>query len=212
MTDTELRDGACRISSRFNELLFQLPGNKSDNVENMSDLKLAYDSKSGADWDPAFTYPKDVLISFENNIYISKIAANTSNKPNISPASWKRVDVKNLSIGEFYVSATCVVKQNVYNSNDYANYQLVNAWNFTSLVEQGGGILKLNIDPSAGVYNTNYLVMTSGTHLYSTNNIGQTKPVFHMANIIQKTDTYILVKVPLDRYKLQFTLSIVPIQ
>jgi hypothetical protein len=215
MTDSELVEGSCRIQSRFNEILYQLKNASSDTLENLSDLKEQYDTNAGRLFDENFTYAQDILVSFENEIYVSLQNTNLANIPNLSPTFWQKIDVKNLTTGRYYASAFAnIVRAGSSAVYDWNLYTISVSKNFQTLEHLGDGVFKLTFDGSgAGIYDNNYLVMLSdnkrtfavpfSTFLF---------PVYNIANIIQKTATYLIIKIPHNRYAMQFNITLIPLQ
>lgn len=212
MTDTEIKEGLCRIQSRFNEIIYEFLGKSSDRIENLSDLKEQYVDETARIYKPSVSYGLGVICSLNNEIYISKENGNQGNRPDLTITKWKKVDVKNLTTGEYYVSALAYIKQDGYNTNDYDNFNIQSSWNVTSFENYGNGYFKLSFDPNAGLTDTNYLVMQSGHQARFTDPAAPNVPVFWEASVVQKTETYIIIKVPWDRYQQQFHIAIVPIQ
>lgn len=213
MTDLEILEKSCATSKRFNEMLYQLKNNSSDGIENISDLKEQYGNKSGMIYNPEYTYAAGYICSLDNNIYISRLDNNLNNTPSFEGDTtyWKKVEIKNLIQGFYYTSALCRVSQSVYNTNNFANYSIKSSYNITSMVDYGNGLFRINFDLNAGLFDSNYLVMSSSkAGLFAQNPYNRS--VFNDCNVVQKTDTYVMIKVAFNRYTEEFSFAIVPLQ
>jgi hypothetical protein len=211
MTDLQIVENVCRVQSRFNELLFQLKNNSSDTIPNLSDLKFTFDTNAGKKYNQVFSYSIDVLVSYQNEIYISLQNSNLGNLPNVvGSLFWTKVDIKNLVKGSFYAGAHCFIRQDVSNSSNFANFHIQSSWNITTLelYDAVNGIFKLSFDiGTSGIYNDNYLVFTTGYNNFVGNPV---YGIFNQCNIIQKTSTYLLFKVPNNYYNQSFSITIIP--
>lgn len=209
MTDTELMQAICLAQSRFNEILFQLKNNSSDGIENLSDIKEQSESETCKKWNSLYMYESGEICSLNSYIYISLLSSNLNKSPLTETSYWLKIDVKNLTTGYYYASAHAKIANKVSFSTRFEDFVITNSYNISSLTYFGDGIFKLLFDENAGLFDTNYLVMSSSNN--QTYQVGSYNyPVFNMCNVIQKTEQYILFKVPFASVNMFLNITIIP--
>jgi hypothetical protein len=210
MTDQQLVDGAVAVQSRFNELLFQLAGNQSDTIPNLSDLAISNSSGTGDSWVSTTSFKSGDIVSYNNNIYISKVASNLGYVPDVQPTYWGLVSTSDLLNGSVYAGACCWIKNGSQYYDGAQYFVISDGWNMTSLtvLDQTNGVFRLQFDPAAaGVVDTNYLVICAGHNAYN-----GSKSIFNVINILERASAYITFKMPsLIRGQLGF-ITIIPNQ
>lgn len=209
MTDNEIVEGVCATQKRFNELLYQLKNNSSDTIPNLSDLIVQFENGGGKLYSQSYSYDAGIFVSYLNDIYVSKVASNSGNRPDLSPSEWQQIIVKNLYKGNYYASAMLHAKLEANYSEDYADFHILSSWNITEMIYEGYQKFKIVFDVGSSLAGNDYMIFTSDTvSMFNSNKY----PVYHTANVIYKAENYIIIKMPYAYENMQFSLVVVPNQ
>ena len=154
MTDIELMQNACRVKSRFNEIIYELSGNQSDSIENLSDLKLLYNNHNCELYDSNLTYKNGDIISYNSSLYTSKSDDNTNNKPFEGSDFWEITKTNTCQIGSIYAAAGCnfqIAYDGLYLRN---NHNIA----FVEIIKEG--LVKFNFNTTLNLSDNDYQVYT----------------------------------------------------
>jgi len=204
MTDQEIIDGSCALKTRFNEILYNFPGNYTDGIPNLSDLKVANDIKTGQVYISSKSYSAGDIVTYKFLTYVSLTDLNVGNIPDVlNSTDWIVVKTINLVNGEIYCAANIFFTMSLdLTSGAVTAISIKGSNNIDSITHDAPYEITLHFSNILSLYDDSYQVqfMTE---------LGQ-KDGSLMANVIRKDSNSVTFRVI---YAVSiFSVGIFPIQ